>query len=83
MNRTPKQTTQKIKRKPRGMRQTHLYQKVMKISISGYSPDEIEATAHEIHKVSAPHSTGGKGKRKVTITTLNSTEPTKVFDGKI
>jgi hypothetical protein len=63
--------------------QTALFQKTMKISLVGNSQDEIKEVAHAIHALSHPLTTGTRHKRKVTLTTLHSSDVVKIFDGKV
>lgn len=63
--------------------QTALFQKTMKISLVGHSPDEIKEVARAIHSISHPLTTGTRHKRKVTVSTLNSSNTVKIFDGKV
>jgi len=63
--------------------QTALFQKTIKISLVGNSPDEIKTVAHAIHSISHPLTTGTRHKRKVTVSTLHSSDTVKIFDGKV
>ena len=63
--------------------QTTLFRKTMTISLVGHNQDEIKAVAHAIHSLNHPLTTGTRHKRRVTATTLYSSNTVKIFDGKV
>ena len=76
-------TKQPIGRPTNGT-QTVLLQKTLTISIVGSSKKQLDSVAHAIHSMGhTPDTIGGRFKRTVHVTTLSSTEPVKIFDGKV
>lgn len=63
--------------------QTALFQKTMKISLVGHDEKEIQTVARAIHSLSHPLTTGTRHKRRVTVSTLKSSDVVKIFDGKV
>ncbi|MFW6272792.1 MAG: hypothetical protein ACOC2U_03330 [bacterium] len=73
-------TTTKTKR--RSPKQASIYQKEIKIKLTGSNKKDLQAVAHAIHSMGHPLTTGGASKRSVHVSHI-STEPTKIFDGLI
>ncbi len=79
---TLRSTKRPVGRKTKGV-QTALFQKTMKLSLVGHDESEINQVAHAIHSLSHPLTTGTRYKRKVTVTSLDSSKTVKIFDGKV
>lgn len=81
--RTPLATTEEVTAKVGRPKQVTLYQKVVKIPLTGRNPKQLQEVAHAIHMAAAshPHVVGGKKGRKVFVQKTDSSIPTKVFDG--
>lgn len=81
--RTPLATTKEVKAKVGRPSQVVLYQKVVKIPLTGRNPKQLQEVAAAIHKAAASHElvVGGKKGRKVFVQKTDSCIPTKVFDG--
>jgi len=59
-----------------------LFEKVMVLRLTGTSPKEIQEVAYSIHALPHPHLIGGRENRKVSMT-CESTQPSKIFNGRV
>jgi hypothetical protein len=82
MKKTPRKATTRVMAKGKARKPAHvtLYNKTLIVNLVGQNPSDIQAVAQTFHAMHHAMISGGKAKRKVTVT-VESDVPRKIFDG--